>query len=284
VAWESQDAQAVYYTRYYRRRDPDGSWLPLNRGVVASGQFAAYSALALPADAGTFSITLVVPSYAAELRALRDTAAFDAFVGATPIIRNWGDRDYAVPTTEVRVMAGFRNSIRRDLLGAPYARGLVMLGDAFMHTDPAFARGISVATMSAFALADVVREHSDPADREAAWTAFLTHEVCPRHDDVVARDAERNAAWAAAWSGEPPPSLPPYAGDVMWADIARATAVDLHVWHALQRWLHVLDRVDEAMTPEVLDRVRALRDAGALPDLPAGPSPDDLRAAVLAAV
>jgi hypothetical protein len=172
-------------------------------------------------------------------------------------------------------MAGFVNAARRGIVDEPYARGFVAIGDAFMHTDPTFARGISVAARSAFALADIVAAHADPDDRDAAWRAYLVAEVLSRHDDVVARNRERTEAWRAVWAGEQPVDVP-FAGDVSWTDVGRAAAVDVDLWRAMTRYMHVLERLDDAITPALVDRVRELRDRQALPTVPAGPSPGEV--------
>jgi hypothetical protein len=252
---------------------------PLNRGVASGGQFQAHFAIALPADGGMFSITIVVPPYAKPMRALRTVEGFEAVARVTPLISQWVESGFAEPVTDVRVIAGFRNSIRRDLLDRPYAFGFALVGDTFMHTDPTFARGVCMSTLGAFALADVLTEHSDPVDREAAWRAFLRQQVETRYDDVVARDAERHDLWTSIWNGGPPVATP-FDGDLTWGDVNRAAGVDADVWRAVTRYMHVLDTFDEAIDQAVLTRVRELRDANALPPVPMGPSPEELYAAV----
>jgi 2-polyprenyl-6-methoxyphenol hydroxylase-like FAD-dependent oxidoreductase len=276
VPFEAHDCEATYYTRYYRLLDPEAPLPPLNRGVASGGQFQAHFAIALPADNGTFSVTMVVPPYAKTMKALRQEDAFDAVASITPLISQWLAPGFATAVTDVRVIAGFRNSIRRDLLDQPYALGFAMVGDTFMHTDPTFARGVCMATIGAFGLADVLTEHHDPLDRDAAWRAYLSLHVETRFDDVVARDAERHDLWTSVWNGGTPVSTP-FAGDLTWGDVNRAAGVDEGIWRAVTRYMHVLERFDEAINPAVLGRVRELRDAGVLPDVPMGPTPDELR-------
>ena len=283
VPFEAQDCEATYYTRYYRMLDPEGRLPPLNRGVGSGGQFQGHFAIALPADRGMFSITLVVPPYAKVLRALRYEAVFDAVVAMTPVVSQWLAPGFAEAVTDVRVIAGFRNSLRRDLLDRPYAFGFAMVGDAVMHTDPTFARGVSVATRSAFALADVLAAYREPVDQEQAWRAFLTEQVETRYDDVVARNDERHDMWTSVWNGGPPVNTP-FDADLAWSDVARAAAVDATVWRALNRYMHVLETFDEAITPDVLARARRLRDSHALPLVPLGPTPDELADAVAPAL
>jgi len=279
VGWERHEVGTVYYTRYYRRH-ADVDWLPLNRGVASGVTLPTMAGLALPADHDTFSITVMVPSHVAALKVLRDADVFQSLLAATPVLGAWGaDPAYAEPTTDVRVMGGFSNGARRDAAFSPYAHNFALLGDAFMHTNPMFARGISVATGSAFALADLLSSYDDPGDRDAAWRRYLAEHVLSRFDDVVARDAERLAVWSAVWAGEVPVEVP-FAGDLTWTEVMRAAAVDEVVWRATTRYLNVLERFDDAITPELLERVRALRDAGRLPMPLQGPSTGDILDAV----
>ena len=279
VPFEAHDCEATYYTRYYRLTDPEAPLPPLNRGVASGGQFQAHFVIALPADRGMFSITIVVPPYAKPMRALRYEGAFDAVVRITPMVSQWLESGFAEAVTDVRVIAGFRNCIRRDLLEQPYALGFGLVGDTFMHTDPTFARGACMATLGAFGLADVLTEHRDPIDRETAWRAFLKRQVETRFDDVVARDAERHDLWTSTWSGGRP-VVTPFDDDLTWGDVNRAAGVDVKVWRALTRYMHVLDTFDQSIDSTVLTRVRDLRDSGALPPVPMGPSPEELCAAV----
>ena len=279
VGWEKHDCGSVYYSRYYRKlahRD----WLPLTRGVASGVVLPTLAGLCLPADHDTFSITVVVPSHVTALKAMRDPEAFQSLLAVTPVLSDWGaDPAYAEPTTDVRVMGGFVNGVRRNAVFSPYAHGFALIGDAFMHTDPSFARGISVATLSAFALADALSSYEDPGDRDAAWRRYQAEHILTRFDDVVARDNERIALWTATWAGEAPVDIP-VAGDLTFGEVNRAAAVDEGVWRALNRWTHVLERLDDVVTPELLDYVRALRDAGRLPVPPQGPSTDAILAAV----
>jgi 2-polyprenyl-6-methoxyphenol hydroxylase-like FAD-dependent oxidoreductase len=275
--FEAQECAATYYTRYFRMHDPSAQWPVLNRGIASGGQYQAHFGVCMPADHDAFSITLVVPPLAEPLRSLRYPDAFDAVARITPMVAPW--MDFGTPISDVRIIAGFRNSIRRDVVTAPYAHNFIVIGDAFMHTDPTFARGISVATMTAFRLAEVVSDFSDPADRDAAWRSVLTECAVARYDDVFTRIGERNDLWKATWNGDVRQPAP-IDGDLVWADVARAAAVDETVWRAVARYLQVLATYDEMITPALLDRVRLLRDAGDLPPVPAGPTPDELTAAL----
>jgi 2-polyprenyl-6-methoxyphenol hydroxylase-like FAD-dependent oxidoreductase len=277
--WEAQDCEATYYTRYYRLRDPQAAWLPMNRGAAAGGQFQAHFAIAIPGDNATFSITLVVPPYVKAFRALRYPEVFEAVCAVTPLIAPWIEPDYAEPITDIRVIAGFHNSIRRDVTAAPYAVGFAMMGDSFMHTDPTFARGVSIATISAFRFADIVSEHADPTDRDAAWRTFQSDVIVPRYEDVVARDGERHEMWSATWGGGQGVE-PAVFGDLSWSHLPRAAAVDADVWRVVNRYMQVLESFDAVFTPAIFDRVRELRDADLLPTPPSGPTPDELIATI----
>jgi hypothetical protein len=136
-----------------------------------------------------------------------------------------------------------------------------------------------MATWGAFGLADVLTEHRDPGDRDAAWRAFLSAQVQTRYDDVVALDGGRHDLWTSVWNGGPP-VYTPFDGDLTWGNVGSAAGVDVTVWRALTRYMHVLETFDEAINPQVRDRVRKLRDAEALPAPPLGPTPEELCAAL----
>ena len=104
--------------------------------------------------------------------------------------------DYARPITGVMPMGGLMNV---DRTGDPGVPGIVAVGDAFCHTDPAFAYGLSFALAHAQALAQAAAEAPDVDAIVERYRADAGPEARERHALACAMDAAR----ALRWSGEP---------------------------------------------------------------------------------
>jgi hypothetical protein len=103
---------------------------------------------------------------------------------------------YARPITNVMPMGGLMNV---DRTGDPGVAGIVAVGDAFCHTDPAFAYGLSFALAHAQALAEATVAASDVDDMAERYRADAGPEARERHALACATDAARSLRW----SGEP---------------------------------------------------------------------------------
>jgi hypothetical protein len=73
------------------------------------------------------------------LRVLRHDQAWWAACAAITPLDVMTSPDYARPITDVMPMGGLMNV---DRTGDPGVPGIVAAGDAFCHTDPAFAYGL----------------------------------------------------------------------------------------------------------------------------------------------
>ena len=104
--------------------------------------------------------------------------------------------DYARPITDVMPMGGLMNV---DRTGDPLVSGIVPVGDAFCHTDPAFAYGLSFALAHAHALARAAAEAPDVDAIVERYRADAGPEARERHALACAMDAARSLRW----SGEP---------------------------------------------------------------------------------
>ncbi len=276
--FDSVDCGVTYFTRYYRLREAGSTWPTLTRGLGGGANFPTHMCAAFPADRRTYSVSLGVPPWVDGLGGLRAPAAFEALVDVSPASAPWGAAAAGEPITDVRILAGLRNGIRRRATVAPPALGLVLVGDAFMHTDPALARGVTIAVLSAARLAETVAEHRDEVDRATAWTAELALLADTYYDDVLDRDADRTELWRATWEGRSP-LVRPVAEDVLFGDLARSMVTDAQVWLALQRAMNLLAAPSSAWAPDVVTRVRAIRDAGGLPPMPPVPTTGEVLAA-----
>jgi hypothetical protein len=104
--------------------------------------------------------------------------------------------DYGRPITDVMPMGGLMNV---DRTGDPGVSGIIAAGDAFCHTDPAFAYGLSFALAHAHALAQAAAEAPDVDAIVQRYRADAGPEARERHALACATDAAR----ALRWSGEP---------------------------------------------------------------------------------
>jgi hypothetical protein len=151
--------------------------------------------------------------------------------------------------------------------GAPPVRGLHFLGDAYCHTNPLFAWGLSLALDYGFRLGRIIDEH--PTDVEAQALVFaaatgVEAEQCFRA--VADEDRDRTLTWDGA-----PPSGPwlgrTFAGFVR--QCAQPAAMrDTTVARAVLRRAQLLDLPDDLIQQDaILQRVIKLQ-----PDLLPPPS------------
>jgi len=189
---EEQEAGGfLYYTRFFRGRMPELRALPLTH-------MGRFSIVALPADAGVWSITLVISARDRELRRLRDEAAWTAMVRSCPQHAHWLD---GAPLTGVVSMGG-RLGRRRTI--EPRLGGIVSLGDAWAYTNPSLGRGMTLGLMHAALLR---RVGGDPA----AFAAATEREIGPWYRSTVATDRARLAQIDVLLAGSepaPPADLP----------------------------------------------------------------------------
>jgi hypothetical protein len=86
-----------------------------------------------------------------------------------------------------------------DRTGDPLVSGVVAVGDAFCHTDPAFAYGLSFALAHAQALAQAAAEAPDVDAIAQRYRADAGPEARERHALACATDDARSVRW----SGKP---------------------------------------------------------------------------------
>ena len=156
AAGEPTDSGAIYYCRYFELAEGvehlDAPILN-PRGDLGYMGFNTFRG-----DNRTFAVILLVPAADHELRVLRHDQAWRAACSAITPLDVMTSADYARPITGVMPMGGpdERGPNRR-----PPCAGIIAVGDAFCHTDPAFAYGLSFALAHAQALADAAAEAPD---------------------------------------------------------------------------------------------------------------------------
>ena len=191
---EPSDSGAIYYCRYFELADGvehlDAPILN-PRGDLGYMGFNTFRG-----DNRTFAVILLVPAADHALRVLRHELAWRAACAAITPLDRMTSSDYARPITDVMPMGGLMNV---DRTGDPDVSGIVAVGDAFCHTDPAFAYGLSFALSHAQALARAPLKASDVDAIVERYRADAGPEARERHALACATDAARSLRW----SGEP---------------------------------------------------------------------------------
>jgi 2-polyprenyl-6-methoxyphenol hydroxylase-like FAD-dependent oxidoreductase len=194
AAGEPTDSGAIYYCRYFELAEGvehlDAPILN-PRGDLGYLGFNTFRG-----DNRTLAVILLVPAGDRELRVLRHEPAWQAACSAITPLDVMTSTDYARPITGVMPMGGLMNV---DRTGDPRVLGISAVGDAFCHTDPAFAYGLSFALVHAQALAEAAAEAPDADAIVERYRAEAGPEARERHALACATDAAR----AQRWQGEP---------------------------------------------------------------------------------
>jgi 2-polyprenyl-6-methoxyphenol hydroxylase-like FAD-dependent oxidoreductase len=278
AAGEPTDSGAIYYCRYFELADGvehlDAPILN-PRGDLGYMGFNTFRG-----DNRTFAVILLAPAADRELRVLRHEQAWRAACSAITPLDVMTSADYARPITEVMPMGGLMNV---DRTGDPGASGIVAVGDAFCHTDPAFAYGLSFALAHAKALADATAEAPDVGAIVARYRADAGPEARERHALACATDAARTVRW----NGEPleigrRDSCYPLFSFV--GALAAAPHDDAVLRRTIRR-IGLLDRTAVFDEDDALhDRIETiLGELAARPSSPAGPPREELLACLGAA-
>jgi 2-polyprenyl-6-methoxyphenol hydroxylase-like FAD-dependent oxidoreductase len=141
-------------------------------------------------------VIILAPAADHDLRVLRHEPAWWAACSAITPLDVMTSTDYARPITDVMPMGGLMNV---DRTGDPLVSGIVAVGDAFCHTDPAFAYGLSFALLHAHALAHATAEAPDIDAIVERYRAHAGPEARERH----ALACDTDAARSQRWNGQP---------------------------------------------------------------------------------
>jgi 2-polyprenyl-6-methoxyphenol hydroxylase-like FAD-dependent oxidoreductase len=198
VVEQAEDCGFVYYGRHFQ--SPDGT-LPVMIGPPRQG-YGTIDALTLPADNGTWSVTITASAKDTTLRQLKDPAKWATAVRQLPLAAHWID---AEPIDEtVAVIAKIEDRIRDFAPGGrPVATGVLAVGDAWACTNPSLGRGVSIGLMHAVALRDLLRTaDGDPWATAVGW-ADATRQLEPWYATTVNYDRHRLAQIDALIDGRP---------------------------------------------------------------------------------
>ena len=157
----------------------------------------------LPADNGTWSVTVFASADDAALRRLRDVERWSAVLRSFPLAAHWIDgepiEDGIVTITKIE------DRRRRFVVdGSPVATGIVAVGDAWACTNPSLGRGASLGVLHAVALRDLLRADPSaaPLDLVARWDAVTEAELRPWYDATMFVDRHRLREIQAIIAGE----------------------------------------------------------------------------------
>jgi 2-polyprenyl-6-methoxyphenol hydroxylase-like FAD-dependent oxidoreductase len=243
---EAEDSGFLYYTRYFRARN--GGTPELRAPLLTV--MGTFSILTVPADNGTWSVTLYTASGDQPLKQLRDPDAWTRLLAACPLHAHWLDGE---PMTGVMAMGGIVDRYRRLLYGArPVATGVALAGDAWACTNPSLGRGMTLALMHVRRLRDTARSHlDDPREFAEAWDAVTESELTPWYRETVEEDRARLQEIEALREGRvPEPPTDPSAG--MRGALFASFAYDPDVFRAFIGTRACLWRIGEACADERL--------------------------------
>ena len=235
-----------------------------------------------PGDNNTWALTFNTPASRPEFHALRDAAIHFAAARSIPALSESLAPENSEPITGVLPMGGLRN-VSRELVvdDAPVALGVIAIGDALAHTNPAYAWGLSLGLEQAFGLAALADEHG--ADPDALVRAFdRTYGEHARACYRVSRDTD--LARTRVWSGEAKAPTTPDGPELALFFISvcfAAALTDRDLFRAAFRRAQLLDPLDKLPGDRaLLERAAAIvaeRRKASAPPRP-GPTNDEMLA------
>lgn len=267
---EAEDSGFLYYTRYFRARN--GSTPEFRAPLLTV--MGTFSILTIPADNGTWSVTMYSASGDQPLKQLRHPEGWTRVLSACPLHAHWLEGE---PITGVMAMGGIVDRYRRLLYGAhPVATGVALAGDAWACTNPSLGRGMTLGLMHVCRLRDTARSHlDDPREFAEAWDAVTESELTPWYRETVEEDRARLREIEALREGR----VPEHASDpsaAMRNTMFASFAYDPDVFRAFIGTRACLWRIGEACADErLMERMIELaRDAQPLQ--PPGPDREQL--------
>jgi 2-polyprenyl-6-methoxyphenol hydroxylase-like FAD-dependent oxidoreductase len=275
VPEELDDCGFVYYGRHFR--SADGS-LPVMIGPPKQ-DYDSISVLTLPADNGTWSVTIIASARDAALRRVTDPKKWEAAIRTLPLAAHWID---AEPIDDgVTVMAKIEDRIRDYSPGGnPVVTGVLAVGDAWSCTNPSLGRGASIGLMHAMLMRDMLPQQADadPWDLASTWYELTRTEMEPWYRTTLNYDRNRLAEVHAAIEGgdficsddEWRVTKAIEAGALQEPDLLR-TSLDVGM---------VLRRADEVAGDPAIKELLGGLDSESIDQPPIGPSRADLLAAI----
>ena len=228
----------------------------------------------LPADNGTWSVTIFAAAEDVAARRLRDVDTWTAAVRSLPLAAHWID---AEPIEDgVMSITKIEDRRRRFVVdGSPVATGVVAVGDSWACTNPSLGRGASLGLLHAVALRDLLRTGAveSPLDLARQWDAVSEAELRPWYDATLFVDRHRLGEIKAIIAGETYEPEDP--GWELYKSLQAASGRDPACLRAVVAIANVLELPDAACSGAVTERAielgRDWRDAA-----PLGPNRQEL--------
>lgn len=250
-----EDTGIVYSSRFYRTlADGDD---PAEHGLVV-GDLGYLKYAVFPGDNGTLSITYGVHADDPEMRRALRPGPFTQVAANLPALRRWVEPGRCQPISDVEVMAGLVNRLRRFVIdGRPVATGVYAVGDSSVCTNPVYGRGCSLALVHAELLADTLAAAGGDATTAAVAFAEGTRaEIEPWYGAALAQD--RHDRSAARDGAEDDDTEGVDMGSLMRHGLLPAARHDPAVFRAFMRTFNLLDAPDAMMRdPKVVVGVMA---------------------------
>ncbi|WP_328304625.1 FAD-dependent oxidoreductase [Actinomycetospora sp. NBC_00405] len=260
----------AYYGRQYRVRGRELPG-PVTTRVVAG--FDEFTAGIWAGDNATMQLAVAPLVSDHRFRGARDPAVFDAVLRTVPFLRPW--LDVLAPTTDVAVMGGLHNTLRRLAVGdRPVATGLIAIGDAVCTTNPTFGRGLSMTLRTVADLADAVASSEDPAAQAVAMDRAVEEHVVPFYLDQARADAARLAMLRHTVHEAPPPPVPAPTATLTFPELRAAAQRDPLAFRAVCRIMGMVGTPEDVYgDPELVARVRDV----SADEVPQAPQPSRAR-------
>ena len=272
-AEDRADCGFVYYGRHFR--STDGS-VPMAFGPLLQ-EYGTVSILTLPADNGTWGIGMIASAKDKAMRSLKNVDVWTNVVKSLPLCAHWLEGEPL--DDQISVMAKIEDRHRSFVVdGRPVATGVVALADSWACTNPSVGRGISIGTIHAVGLRDLLHDiPADPVQLQQQWHEVTMATAEPWYRSTLAFDEGRLTEIDALLEGRTPESTP---GFEMGKALGVAAGKDPEILRGILEIAGVLALPDEVLDrPGVFERVVELGSGWRDEQLP-GPSRDELIALV----
>jgi len=244
---EIEDSGFMYFGRHFRSRD--GS-LPLALGPGLQ-HLGTISSLTIPADNGTWSVSIITPATDKALYGLRHVDRWENLIRSLPLVAHWADGD---PIDDgVLTLAKIEDCLRCLIVDRePAATGVVAIADAWACSNPSLGRGASIGMMHGRLLRQRLRDMGldDAYEFVTAFHESTADEVLPWFVWTRWQDRHRLAQIDAGIRGE---DYRP--DDQMWETeqaLGSAIAKDPDCLRVFARAALCVDRLDEALADRTL--------------------------------